>query len=118
MQIMENITHTWHLRLLCIFLSDWHFTRVLKKQNIKVVFVGAPIYIGLINKVDNLPEFFETFESYSNKYQIPILDYTYYYLSYDTAYFYNATHLNKTGAKLFTTKSCHDLDSLGILKNN
>lgn len=90
----------------------------LKKQNIKVVFVGAPIYIGLTNKVDNLPEFFETFQSYSNKYQIPILDYTYYYLSYDTAYFYNATHLNKTGAELFTTKLCHDLDSLGILNNN
>ena len=88
----------------------------LKEQGIKVVFVYAPIYIGLTYKVDNLPEFYETFQSYSDKYQIPMLDYTYYYLSYDTAYFYNATHLNKTGAELFTTKLCHDLDSLGLLK--
>lgn len=92
------------------------FLGQLKKQNIKVVFVGAPIYIGLTNKVDNLPEFYETFQYYSDKHQIPMLDYTYYYLSYDTAYFYNATHLNKTGAELFTTELCHDLDSLGLLK--
>lgn len=92
------------------------FLGQLKKQNIKVVFVGAPIYIGLTNKVDNLPEFYETFQYYSDKHQIPMLDYTYYYLSYDTAYFYNATHLNKTGAELFTTKLCHDVDSLGLLK--
>ena len=88
----------------------------LKEQNVKVVFVCAPIYIGLTDKVDNLPEFYETFQSYSDKYQIPILDYKYYYLSYDTAYFYNATHLNKTGAELFTIKLCHGLDSLGLLK--
>ena len=92
------------------------FLGQLKKQNISAVFVCAPIYIGLTNKIDNLPEFYETFRFYSNKYQIPILDYTYYYLSHDTTYFYNATHLNKTGAELFTTKLCHDLDSLGLLK--
>lgn len=111
-------------------IDTWHFTNNkeiernfdrflghLKEQNVRVVFVCAPVYIGLTYKVDNLPEFYETFQSYSNKYQIPMLDYTYYYLSYDTTYFYNATHLNKTGAELFTTKLCHDLDSLGILLN-
>ena len=93
------------------------FLERLKEKKVKVVFVYAPIYIGLTNKVDNLSECYETFQFYSDKYQIPILDYMYYYLSYDTAYFYNATHLNKTGAELFTTKLCHDLDSLGILQN-
>lgn len=91
------------------------FLEQLKGKNVKVVFVYAPIYIGLTNKVDNLSECYETFQYYSDKYQIPILDYTYYYLSYDTTYFYNATHLNKSGAELFTTKLCHDLDSLGII---
>lgn len=94
------------------------FLEQLKEKKVKVVFVYAPIYIGLTKKVDNLSECHKTFQYYSDKYQIPILDYTYYYLSYDTAYFYNATHLNKTGAELFTTKLCHDLDSLGILKQN
>ena len=30
--------------------------------------------------------------------------------------FWNATHLNKTGAELFTTKLAHDIDSIGWLK--
>lgn len=93
------------------------FLMQLKEQNIEIIFVYAPIYIKLTNKVDNLPEVYETFQSYSNKYQIPILDYTYYYLSYDTTYFYNANHLNKTGAELFTKQLCYDLDSLGILQH-
>lgn len=93
------------------------FLSQLKEQGVKVVFVYAPIYIGLTYKVDNLSECNETFQSYSDKYQIPILDYTYYYLSYDTTYFYNATHLNKTGAELFTMQLSHDLDSLGIFQN-
>jgi len=56
------------------------FLMQLKEQNIEIIFVYAPIYIKLTNKVDNLPEVYETFQSYSNKYQIPILDYTYYLL--------------------------------------
>ena len=88
------------------------FLKQLKEQGIEVVFVCAPIYSGLTAIVDNLPEFYETIQAYSEKYQIPVLDYTYDSLSYDTLYFYNATHLNKTGAKLFTTKLCQDLDSL------
>lgn len=30
--------------------------------------------------------------------------------------FWNATHLNTTGAEIFTTKLAHDIDSLGLLK--
>lgn len=109
---------TWHFKRNEIVEKDFDlFIKHLKEQNIEVIFVYAPVYIGLTYKVDNLPEFYKTFQSYSNKYQIPMLDYTYYYLSYDTTYFYNATHLNKTGAELFTTKLCHDLDSLGIFRN-
>lgn len=93
------------------------FLSQLKEQGVKVVFVYAPIYIGLTNKVENLSECHKAFQFYSDKYHIPILDYTYYYLSYDTTFFYNATHLNKTGAELFTIQLCHDLDSLGILQN-
>lgn len=51
----------------------------LIKQNIRVVFVVAPIYIGLTNKIDSLPEFYKIFQSYSDKYAIPIMDYTYYH---------------------------------------
>ena len=88
-----------------------------KLTGVNIVFVCSPIYIELTEKVNNLSEFYDLLHYYSEKYEIPVLDYIYDTLCYDTAYFYNATHLNKTGAELFTTKLCHDLDSLGILQN-
>lgn len=85
-------------------------------EDIQVIFCYAPIYIGLTNKVENMQEVYETYESLAQKYDIPILDYTYSDLSQDTTYFYNATHLNKQGAELFSTKLAHDIDSLGIIQ--
>ena len=88
----------------------------LQKEDIKVLFVSSPIYAGATERTVNLPEFYDFRNHFSEKYDIPVLDYTHDTLCNDTAYFYNAMHLNKTGAKLFTTKLCHDLDSLGLLK--
>jgi hypothetical protein len=56
------------------------------------------------------------YDSIACEFHIPILDYSDIPMCYDTAYFYNATHLNKTGAELFTTKLAHDIDSIGFLK--
>ena len=56
------------------------------------------------------------YDSIARKYDIPILDYNYDPISYDTAYFYNAMHSNKKGAELFSVKLTHDIDSLGILR--
>jgi lysophospholipase L1-like esterase len=56
------------------------------------------------------------YDSIARKYNIPILDYHYDPISFDTAYFYNATHMNKRGAELFTAKLAHDIDSLRIMK--
>lgn len=94
-----------------VFLSE------LQKEGVRVLFVCSPIYIGATEKTVNLSEFYDFRDHFSEKYSIPVLDYIYDSLCYDTAYFYNATHLNKTGAELFTIKLCHDLDSLGILQN-
>ena len=44
-----------------------------------------------------------------------ILDYTHNPICYDTAYFYNAQHLNRKGAEKFSRILAHDLDSLGYL---
>ncbi|MDR0799274.1 MAG: hypothetical protein LBN18_05915 [Dysgonamonadaceae bacterium] len=95
------------------------FDKYLSKahaENIKVIFVYAPIYIGATQKVKNIEGMYAMYDSIAKKYDIPILDYNYDPISYDTAYFYNATHLNKTGSELFTTKLAHDIDSLGIMK--
>lgn len=88
----------------------------LQNEGITVLFVSSPIYAGATEKTINLPEFYDFRNHFSEKYDIPVLDYTHDTLCSDTAYFYNAMHLNKTGAMLFTTKLCRDLDSLGLLK--
>lgn len=87
-----------------------------KNEGVQVIFCYAPIYIGLTEKVDNLQEVYDTFHFYADKYNIPILDYTFSELSKDTCNFFNATHLNKKGAELFSLQLATDLDSLGIIK--
>ena len=89
-----------------------------KSENIKVIFVYSPLHIRAMQKVKNVDGMFLMFDSIAKKYDIPILNYTYDSISYDTTYFYNAMHLNKTGAELFSIKLAHDIDSLGILKRD
>lgn len=89
-----------------------------RDEGVQVVLVLAPIYIGVTEKMDNPQEMFDYFDAIGEKYDCPVLNYTLDPISCDTAYFYNATHLNKTGAELFSTKLANDLDSLrtsGIL---
>ena len=91
------------------------FLAARQNEGINLIFCYSPIYIGLTNKVDNLQDAYDTFQFFADKYDIPIIDYTYSEISKDTAYFYNATHLNKHGSELFTIQLAHDIDSLGLL---
>ncbi len=91
------------------------FLHECRTENIPVVFVIAPFYIGATEKIDDLAGMYRLFHEIADPYGAPILDYTYHPLSYDTAYFYNASHLNRTGATIFSTQLAHDLDSLGML---
>ena len=95
-----------------VFLSE------LQKDDVQVVFVTSPIYLGVTEITENIQDFYSFRKHFSEKYSIPVLDYLYDSLCYDTAFFYNATHLNKTGAELFTTKLCNDINSLGLLRKN
>lgn len=92
------------------------FLEVVKSTGTKVIFVYAPIYYVAREKMVNEQQMFEMYDSIASKFDIPILDYNDIPMCYDTTYFYNATHLNKTGAELFTTKLAHDIDSIGFLK--
>ena len=95
-------------------LFDKYLARAYS-ENIKVIFVYAPMYIGATEKVINIEGMYQMYDSIAQKYDIPILDYNYNPISYDTAYFYNAMHLNKKGSELFSIKLAHDIDSLGII---
>lgn len=83
-----------------------------RKENVQVIMVFAPIYIGVTEKMDSVQAMFDIYQAYADKYHYPILDYTYDSLSYDTDFFYNATHLNRDGAELFTVKLAEDLKEL------
>lgn len=87
-----------------------------KAEGIQVVMVYAPIYIGVTEKMDSVQSMFDYYQSFAERYGIPVLNYTYDSLCYDTDFFYNATHLNKKGAELFSVKLARDLDEMLKLK--
>ncbi len=86
-----------------------------KAECIKVLFVYTPLYIGATRKIENLKEMHDKYQEYADKYDIPILDYTYMDICYDTTYFYNAMHLTKTGAEVFSDSLANDIKRLGII---
>ena len=59
-----------------------------------------------------LPKVFAVYQSIADHYSCQILNHTYDSISYNTLNFYNASHLNRRGAELFSTKLAHDLKEL------
>ena len=96
-----------------IFLD---FLNEVTLNGTKVIFVYAPIYHEVREKMVNEKKMYEMYDTIAQRFNIPILDYNDISMCYDTTYFYNGTHLNKLGAEVFTTKLAHDIDSLGLLK--
>ncbi len=88
----------------------------VRDEGIKVLFVYAPIYIGVTQKMTNLNEMYSFYQKIAKQYDIPILDYTYMDICRDTSYFYNATHLNKLGAEIFSDSLACDIKRLKLLK--
>lgn len=84
----------------------------VQHEGIKMFFVLAPMYSGMREKCNEFDKMYDTYNKLSSDYSIPILDYTFCDISYDTTFFYNGTHLNSKGAVLFSTRLAHDLDSL------
>lgn len=110
---MDSVECATDTNAMSIFIN---FLQEEISKGVSVIFVYAPIYIGAREKMVNEEEMFEMYDSIAKRFDIPILDYNDIPMCYDTAYFYNATHLNRIGAELFTTKLAHDIDSLGLLK--
>lgn len=80
----------------------------------RVILVYSPIYHGVIDKCPDTSKMYTMYDSLAIKHHLSILNYIEMPLCYDTAYFYNATHLNRQGAEIFTTRLAQDLDSMGI----
>ena len=82
-----------------------------KRKKIKIVFVYAPEYFERGKFIENREEIFTLFNMFSKKYSIPFYDFSNDTISMQRKYFYNASHLNKTGAELFTKKLIDSLRS-------
>ncbi len=99
-----------------------HFIRELKEEGIYLIFVTTPVYIEGQTFVSDREEIFSIFNSISERYEIPFFDYTNDTIfSYNRDLFYNAIHMNKEGAELFTKKFIHDLqkqESTSIIFKN
>ena len=85
-----------------------------EEDSVKVVFVYAPLFSGATEKISNRDLMYETYRKLADKHSIPVLDYTDMWICRDTAYFYNAMHLNKTGAEIYTDSLANDLKRLDV----
>lgn len=84
------------------------FLTQCKKDGINVILVYTPEYIDGQNFIKNRKEIINLYQEISRKHAIPFLDYSNDSLSFTKKYFYNAMHLNKAGAELFTRKLAAD----------
>ncbi|MDR0811338.1 MAG: hypothetical protein LBN23_03555 [Paludibacter sp.] len=87
-----------------------------KADNIFVVLVRVPMYYKAYEMFSDNEEMTELYCSFAAKYGFTFLDYSEHFLCSDTAYFYNASHLNLAGANIFTAQLANDIDELGVLK--
>ena len=87
------------------------FLQETRDSEIPVIFVYAPLYKLL---KDNLEErnVRNVYQELSQRYQIPLLDFSEMTFSSDTNYFMNSHHVNKKGANAFSTELAQSIDSL------
>ncbi len=94
------------------------FLKESKKENIHLIFVYTPEYIEGQQFVKNRKQIMNLFKNFSSKYSIPFYDYSGDPICYQRKYFYNATHLNKTGSEVFTQKFSDTLQKAAIIEQS
>jgi len=97
---------------ICMFDA---FLKETSEDNVKVIFVYAPLYYGATQKIINVGEMHLTYQKLAEKYEIPILDYSDMWICHDTAFFYNAMHLNKKGAEIYSDSLANGIKRLNLL---
>jgi len=79
-----------------------NYLKECKANDIRIILVYTPEFIEGQKFIENRKEIIAIYTQLSKKYNIPFYDFSNDPLSSDKKYFYNALHLNKTGAELFT----------------
>jgi len=95
----------------CVRLFE-EYVRECANSDIRIFLVYSPEYVDGQHFVENRHEIIEIYRNLAARYNLPFLDYSSDPISFDRSYFYNASHLNKTGAEVFTNKLAGDLQEL------
>lgn len=85
------------------------FIGQLIADTIKVILIKSPVYLPLRDKFYNIEFSDSVYDSFSQKYDIPILDFYFDDLCSDSTNFHNPSHLNKKGGEIFTTHLCETI---------
>ncbi|GAK93169.1 hypothetical protein JCM19298_1888 [Nonlabens ulvanivorans] len=83
----------------------------MKSENINVTLVVAPFYIVGQDIVLNKDENMSIISKIADEQSVLLIDYSKSYISYQKEYFYNNSHLNAKGARIFSLKLANDLKS-------
>ena len=94
-----------------------NFLKECRANNTKLVFVYTPEYIEGQKFVKNRKQIMGIYKKFSKQYNIPFYDFSNAPISYQKKYFYNASHLNKTGSELFTNEFVDTLKTSTILNH-
>jgi hypothetical protein len=80
-----------------------------KADKITVILVYTPEHIDGQKFIKNRKKIINIFNDFSNKYNLLFLNYSNDEICKKKDYFYNASHLNKKGSELFTSKLSYDI---------
>lgn len=94
------------------------FLTECKQMNIDVILVNTPEYIEGQQFIDNREEVINLINRIALIHNVLFIDYSKDTLCMQKKYFYNATHLNAQGSKIFTIKLLADLMSQNVLIAN
>jgi len=106
MEVVECSYEPERLEQFCRFVEEQ------QTHGTDVILVSAPMYAKVIEKCQNLNTIKHIYDSVATQYGLTILDYTLMDISYDTTYFYNGTHLNRTGVEIFSNRLAKDLNKM------
>jgi hypothetical protein len=86
-----------------------NFIKVESQKGRYVIIVFPPTYNELKKYILNRDELIATYKSIADENNVLFLDYSESTFSKNRDYFYNASHLNRTGSELFTQKLASDI---------
>ncbi len=88
------------------------FIKECKEMNINLILLYTPEFIEGQEFVVNRKEVIDIYKEFSKRYNLNFYDFSSDKICYDKTLFYNASHLNRRGAEIFTKKFA------SILKSN